>query len=432
MRRFITAIVSIALSAAAAAHGPMTLADCLGYARQHAPANVVGRLDSERARIDTRLEMARMLPSVSLSTSGNLSFGRNIDPETNTYDNKKTLSQGFGLYMSLPLFDGLVNINNLKAAKAARRATGAAGRRRADEIALATVAAFYNVSYCRAMVRQMEEQLERDRHTLAATERGVSLGTKSGADRAEILAIVAADEYELTNQRSLLDKAYLNLRATIGMEPSAEPLDIVETDTVAAPLDADAPFVHPRVAEAEASVSEGRYLLRAARGAFAPSVSLSAGVSTSYYRMIGSEAGAPDFSRQWRDNMGQYLGLSISLPIFDGLMRVNRVKRASVELQRRRALLDEARYNTDRERAEAQIDLTNARKEHEAARARVAAEEKAFAAISRKYELGSVSAIDLYTASTKLATARATLEGKRIQVMINTITVGYLDHGFKY
>ena len=98
----------------------MTLNDCLVYARDHSPRNLVNRIEVCQAAMDTRLAASDLMPSVGLSSSGSLSFGRNIDPETNTYDNRKTLYTGFGLSMSLPLFDGLVSVNNLKAAKAGR------------------------------------------------------------------------------------------------------------------------------------------------------------------------------------------------------------------------------------------------------------------------------------------------------------------------
>ena len=196
----------------------MSLNDCLVYARDHAHGNILGSLEVERANIDKRLAAADLMPHVGLSSSGNISFGRNIDPETNTYDNKKTLSTGFGLQMSLPLFDGLVSINNLKAARVARLRQIDAAQIEQDRISLEVVRAFYNVSYCKAMVGQMCQQLERDSTDLAATERGEQLGMKSGADVAELRALVAADEYELSNQRSLLAKAYLSLRSVMGME----------------------------------------------------------------------------------------------------------------------------------------------------------------------------------------------------------------------
>ena len=56
---------------------------------------------------------------------------------------------------------------------------------------------------------------------------------------------------------------------------------------------------------------------------------------------------------------------------------------------------------------------------------RVEAEQLAYNAVRRKYELGNSPVIDLYTPSAKLATAIANLEGKRIQKIISGITLSY-------
>lgn len=400
----------------------MSLNDCLVYARDHAHGNILGSLEVERANIDKRLAAADLMPHVGLSSSGNISFGRNIDPETNTYDNKKTLSTGFGLQMSLPLFDGLVSINNLKAARVARLRQIDAAQIEQDRISLEVVRAFYNVSYCKAMVGQMCQQLERDSTDLAATERGEQLGMKSGADVAELRALVAADEYELSNQRSLLAKAYLSLRSVMGMELDGGPLDLIEDETEYEPEYYEE---NPRIAEARRGVDESRYNLRMAHGAFSPRISLSAGVSTSYYRMMGTDAAAPGFGEQWHNNMGQYIGVSVSIPLFTGLANINKVKRAKIQLMESRVRLDQTRYEVEKETTEARLDLRGAAEEFVAAEKRLVAEELAWKATRRKYELGNVSAIDLYTAGTKLATARANYEGKRIQKIISRITLSY-------
>lgn len=402
----------------------MSLNDCLIYARDHAHRNIINNIEIKQASVDSRIAAAALMPTAMLSSNGNLSFGRNIDPETNTYDNRKTLYSGFGVQMSLPLFDGLISINNLKAAKTGKLRKEEAARREKDNISLDVIRSFYNVSYCKAMVRQMEEQLERDLRNLQAVGRGLSLGTKSGADVAEIEAIVASDRYELTNQKSLLRKAYLQLKSDMGMEPDGNELELVEEEYEG---EADAGFIHPRIAEAQMSLKESRYNLRAAKGAFSPRIYLNAGVSTSYYRIYGAEYTNRRFSQQWHDNMGQFVGFSVSLPVFTGLSTTNKVKKAALEVCRQESLLEEARYGIAREKAEAELDYHTAGKELDAAQVRLEAEETAYKAVQRKFELGSASAIDLYTSGVKLATARANLEGKRIQRIISRIMVGYYN-----
>lgn len=422
-------IISLMLLCPASVSAQMTLRDCLEYARQHSHTNRINALEVRKSEIEARQSASRLMPYLGVSASGNLSFGRNIDPETNTYDNKQTLSTGFGLQMSLPLFDGLVSINNLKSAQTARLRMMKSAVVEQDKISIEVIRAFYDVSYCKAMVQQMEEQLIRDKKDLEGVERQKELGTKSGSDVAELKALVATDEYELLNRENLLKKAYLSLRAAMGMELTDEPMELVEENEPPTMVEEGPEAVHPKVAEAQLTCREMNYRLRAAKGGYSPSISFTGGVSTSYYKMLGSEYAAPDFRHQWRDNMGEYLGMSVSIPIFDGLSTINSVKYASVNLKESEIKLEQTKYELERETIEAELDYTSACDEHRAAEQRVEAEELAYKAVRRKFELGMSSAVDLYTSAAKLSAAKANVEGKRIQKIISLITLNYCKTG---
>lgn len=402
---------------------PFTLRDCLLYAREHAHANRMNRLESESAAADKRIAATDLMPYVGLSSSGSLSFGRNIDPETNTYDNKKTLATGFGLEMSLPLFDGLVRINNLKALQTAELRKKKAQLVEEDKISLEVIKGFYNISYCRSMVEQMESQLKRDSTDLSAALHSFQMGTKSGAEVAELEAIVAADRYELLNQQNLLKKADLSLRTVMGM-PESDTLFSISYESELWNKEGSLRTL-PEIEEAQMAVRESRMYLRAAKGGYSPRISLNAGISTSYYRMMGIQADFPSFSRQFRDNMGEYVGLSFSFPIFDGLATRNRVAKVSIQLRENEVRLEQIRYQVNQATEEARLDHEAAIEELSAAASRLEAEQIAYKAMRRKYELGAASAIELYTSSSKLAQAEANLTGKKIQRIISEITLRY-------
>lgn len=402
---------------------PMSLNDCLIYARTHAHSNRISRLETDMAKANKRLSASDLMPYIGLGSNGSLSFGRNIDPETNTYDNKKTLGTGFGLEMSLPLFDGLVRVNNLKALKAAELRKQKAQLVEEDRVSLEVIKDFYNISYCSSMVEQMKRQLQRDSTDLEAAKRSLKLGTKSGADVAELEAIVAADEFELANQQNLLKKAKLSLRTAMGMPETDSTLNIA-TDFGYLPSSNEL-RVLPEIEEAEMAVKEDAMYLRAAKGGYSPKISFGAGISTSYYRMIGVRADFPTFSRQFRDNLGEYFSLSFSLPIFDGLATSNRVRKASIQLSESKVRLEQTRYQLNQSVEEARLDHEAAIEELTAATRRLEAEQIAYKAMRKKYELGAVSALDLYTSSSKLAVAEANLVGKRIQREISEITLRY-------
>ncbi len=402
---------------------PMTLNDCLIYARAHAHSNRINRLETEMAGASKRIAASDLMPYIGFGSSGSLSFGRNIDPETNTYDNKKTLGTGFGLEMSLPLFDGLVRINNLKALKAAELRKQKSQLAEEDRVSLEVIKSFYNISYCKAMVDQMKRQLQRDSTDLEAARHSHKLGTKSGADVAELEAIVSADIYELVNQQNLLKKAHLTLRTSMGMPESEVLLNVIDDPNYL--LSSEAIRTLPEIEEAEMAIKEDAMYLRAAKGGYSPRISFGAGISTSYYRMMGMKMEIPSFARQFRDNMGEYFSLSFSLPIFDGLSTANKVKKASIQLQESKLRLEQTKYQLDQAAEEAHLDYEAAIEELKAATTRLNAEQLAYKAMRKKFELGAVSALDLYTSSSKLAVAEANLVGKRIQRTISEITLRY-------
>lgn len=410
----------------------MSLTDCLAYARENAFANKSNRLSVEQARMDKHIQASAMTPSIGLHTNGNMSFGRSVDPETNTYDTKNTFSNGYSLTMSLPLFDGLVSINNYHAARMAELSQKKSAENEADQISLAVIKAFYNIIYYTAMETQMEKQLESDRHDLAVTEHLEKLGVKSRGDIDDMRAIVAGDEYELLNQQNLHRKAMFELKAQMGMPVDEEiaveeetPDDGLTQETSSSSAFLSAFNVHPRIMQAEHELQRSRHLVRAAYGNFMPNISLSGGVSTSYYKMLGSDYEAPNFSSQWHNNMGQYVGFSLSLPLFNGLANIKRLKRAKLNYSQCQLKLDKTRYEIERTLSEARLNMDAAESEWHAAQARAEAEEVSNRTMRRKYELGSVSPMDLYTSNSKLASARAALVGKRIQLVINRMVYSY-------
>ncbi len=125
--------------------------------------------------------------------------------------------------------------------------------------------------------------------------------------------------------------------------------------------------------------------------------------------------------------MGEYFSLSFSLPLFDGLATAYRVKIASIQLRESKVKLEQTRYQLNQSAEEARLDLEAAIEELTAALRRLEAEQIAYNAMRKKYELGAVSALDLYTSSSKLAVAEANLVGKRIQRVISEITLRYYE-----
>ena len=118
-KAFFTFAVSILLTPLHAQE-PMSLEDCMAYAVEHS-TTVGQQVNSlESSRQDYISAVASALPSIGASTGGNVSFGRSIDPETNTYTTTSTFSNSYGISASMTVFNGLSTINSIRATKVLR------------------------------------------------------------------------------------------------------------------------------------------------------------------------------------------------------------------------------------------------------------------------------------------------------------------------
>ena len=170
---------------------PMTLDACMRYAVEHSPA--VRRQDyaNRNYRQDYIASVAALVPSVNGAVSASTSFGRSVDPETNTYTDVSNFDNSYSASGQMPLFAGLTGINTVRAAKVMRLQGVEELQLARDEVALRTMEAYFDVVYYTGSVRLAREQLETSAAELAKSRKLLELGLKSAADVAEVEKLIA-------------------------------------------------------------------------------------------------------------------------------------------------------------------------------------------------------------------------------------------------
>lgn len=110
-----------------------TLQQCIGYALQHATEVRRQQLNEQQKQTDYRVALIDFLSSVSAEVNGQYSWGRNIDPETNTYNIVTTFNNYCELYASMTLFDGGATINEYRREKLDRNNASTGPRRKGHQ-----------------------------------------------------------------------------------------------------------------------------------------------------------------------------------------------------------------------------------------------------------------------------------------------------------
>lgn len=431
MKRLLITIYAIAAVLQLSASDPWSVERCMQYAADHSHTVRQQQFALEDSRAAKTQAIGAFLPSVYGAVNGQMNFGRAIDPSTNTYTDVSTFNNGYGLEASLTVFDGLQRYNNLRLAKA-NEAMGRSGvRAEKDDVALKVYKAYMDLVYCEGAVSQTSKKRDESRELLRQTEVMAEVGQKSDADVAQMRATLAADEYELAHMQSQTTKARLALKQLMGfpvdsalavIQPSFD--DELLTAEDASQISAFAATDNPRILKAQQNVEAARYSLRAARGALLPTISLSGGVSTSFFRNM-NKGGHASFSSQFRNNAGEYVGLSLSIPLFDRLATYSTIRRRKTALVQAQENLAYEQSELRRIIVEAASDVENSTKEVEKMHEQVEADSIASRLTTRKYEEGLASSIDVKTAAVTLLQSRVRLLQSQLTMAYNKRLLAY-------
>lgn len=239
----------------------------------------------------------------------------------------------------------------------------------------------------------MEAKHRESLDALKQTRRMKELGLKSAVDLSQSEAQEADDDYCLTSALAQLRSAELKLKSTMNF-PLADSLSVEMPATGAATvsnglLAADNPLLR----QAEANVETQRLNALSARGRLMPSIFLNAGISDYYYSHQGQTN--ESFGRQMDVNFGQYVGVSVSIPLFDGLSRINGYRKARNRYVAAQIALERQRLQLDTDFSQAVIDRDNFAKEIVKMERKVDADSVAYALARRKYDEGLMDVLDL-------------------------------------
>ena len=239
---------------AATAQTRMSVDSCMRYAANHNLDVRAARISLSDSRLDQQSALASTLPSVGAQIGAQFSFGRSIDPATNTYNNLRTFSNSYGLSISVPLFTGGSLVNDFRSARAAKRQAESEVDAQRDNASIAALDACVNLLYCQELSKIMEAKHRESLDALKQTRRMKELGLKSAVDLSQSEAQEADDDYCLTSALAQLRSAELKLKSTMNF-PLADSLSVEMPATGAATvsnglLAADNPLLR----QAEANV----------------------------------------------------------------------------------------------------------------------------------------------------------------------------------
>ena len=428
----------------------MDLKACMRYAVEHSTKIRIQQADNRDAQINRRdAILSAFTPEISGGTYAYANFGRSIDPETNTYIRTTSFHNGYSLSGGIVLFNGFQAVNNLKITKTAKLMGFTKEQQLEDQICLATMEAYCNVLYHTELEKALQAQVATAEKAVQLATRQEQLGQKSHADVVQMQSDLAERQYQLTTCRNNLNNAMITLKDVM-FWPIEEPLMIDEsfsrlpqcdspTNETAVGLshrgsrtDEISQMVEfaktnmPSVLLAEGTMKNARLALKTARWQLMPTLSLYGGWSTSFFTYPGMEGYVPTpYFDQLKNNSGEYIQLSLSIPIFDRLSKHSNVAKRKNAFDRAQADYEQTLQTVEAEVRRAIADRDGSADALRQAATRADLQEEAYQLNGKRFEQGLISSIEYQTASNNYLNALAEHLNAQLQYFIKNSVVNY-------
>ena len=395
MKRFsLIALSMLAALSASAQNSPWTLQDCISYALEH--NLTVKRQDLATKQAEVELETAKLsrLPGVNASASQNFSFGRGLSAD-NTYVNTNTASTGFSLGSSANLFSGFRTEETIRLRALDLESANENLLRAKNDLSMNVAAAYVQILYDMEVLGVSERQIEIDSLQVERLSEMLSNGKASAVELSQQKAALEQSRYTLTQADNRLNLDLLTLSQLLEL-PSPEgfsiaPVGEMEPRLLENPEDIfeQALAVRPEIRYEELVLDSFDSQIKIAKSAYYPSLSLSGGIGSNYYTTKG--IAAPSFAEQLRNNFSQYVGLSLSVPIFNKFSTRNSVRLAEIGRNAQELQLQNAKNTLYKEIQQAYYNAVAARSRFNSSMQAAKAANESFDMVKAKYENGKAS-----------------------------------------
>ena len=374
-----------------------SLRQCCDYAIEHNISIKQQQNLCRQREIDLSTAKNSRLPDLNGSLSQNFSFGRGLTSQ-NTYTNTNTSNTSLQLGTSMPLFTGFEIPNQIKLNKLNLEAATADLEKAKDDIRMQVAQAYVQILYDMEMADVAHRQIAIDSAQVARLQAFVNNGKASGAELSQQKATLANSRLTATQADNNLKLAILSLTQLLELpspegftvvRPSLESLDnMVAGDQLTTPdqVYAEALGVKPEIIAQQLKLKGTNHQIKIAQAGNYPTLSLSGGLGTNYYTTSGFKADG--FGKQLENNFSQYIGLNMSIPIFNRFQTRNRIRSARIDQATQQLQLDNTKKTLYKEIQQVYYNAQNALSKTQSSAEAVKSSKDAFELMQAKYENG--------------------------------------------
>lgn len=421
------------LAASAQETREWTLRQCIDYALDN---NItVKQQDVTRRQNEVQLSTAKnsRLPDLNASASQNWSFGRGLTSE-NTYSNQNTSSTSLSLGTTVPLFTGFRIPRTIELNKLNLEAATADLAKARDDISVQVAQAYVQILYDLELRDVAQRQIDIDSMQVERLREMYRTGKASGVEVAQQEATLAQSRLTLTQADNDYRLALLSLAQLLELpspdgfaivRPDVDGINVGGADALPLPdeIFQEAMAFKPEVKAEILRLKGSETNIKIAQSALWPTLSLSAGLGSNYYKTSGFDT--ESFGRQMKNNFSQYIGLSLSIPIFNRFETRNNIRAARLNMETQQLQLENVKKTLYKEIQQAYYNAVAARAQYASSNEATKSNKAAFDLMAAKYEYGKANITEFNEAKNNWLKAESDLARAKFEYMYDTSLIDF-------
>ncbi len=423
-------LLSAGLSAQDAGNGVWTLDACIDYALEHNIQLQQSKLVKAQNDAQLKQSKAALFPSLSFSTNQNVSWRPwsqsyvNLSSGTMTTTSSEVNYNGsYGLNANWTVWNGGRNRKNIKKSRLTSEMSEYDIEQTANSIQEQITQYYVQILYQTEAVAVNEEILAASKMQRDRAKAMVEVGSLAPVDLVQLEAQVAQDEYNVVNSRTQLANYKLDLKEILELV-GTDNFDIVIPDIDDAAVLGVLPerqtvyerayAIRPEIQSGKLDIESSDIDVSIAKRGYLPTVSMSAGIGTS-----NSSGTDVRFAKQIKTHLSNSIGLSVSVPIFDGRQNKTNVEIAKITRQNKELALQSTEKELYTQIENYWLNATNAQTQYRYAVENERSMQESYDLVSEQFRLGLKNIVELTTGKTNLLQAKQTKLQSKYTALLN-------------
>jgi len=425
-RFFLISMMIIAtVSGGFAQEKPMSLTDCISYALSRNIQVKQAALSGERDQLYTSQAKASRLPSLDASVRQNFDWNKSINTQTGSYGSLQgSNGTSYSVNSGMTLYNGMKINNQIKQSELNLQGSQYYTETIKESIELNILNAFLQVLYEQESVINAEKQIEASTQQLALAKERLDLSVISQSDYLQIKSELANEKLTLANSKSQLAIARVNLMQLMELpvndnfsivSPGLEGLLNQNRQPDASQVYETALTIKPQIMQAGLNKQSAMLDEKIAKADMIPSLSLDAGLGTSYSSLLNGF----NYSEQFKNKISPAVGLTLSIPVFQRKQVKTNIGLARIGVADAELTETDTKNQLRKEIEQAAVDVVTAQAEYEASLEQYQAAEESNQVAIEKFDNGLMNSVDYLFEKTNLITSESNLLQSKYKLVFN-------------